>query len=81
VVKEIVTAREALTWRRPLAISVVAEVGTSTMAMHAVSFSFVPKKAGGRGEWDRFAFGNLASEGLQMRIDVLTMSSLGHISL
>jgi len=76
VIKEIVTAREPLTWRRPLAISVVAEVGTSTVAMHAVGFSFVPKQAGGRREWDRFAFGNLASEGLQVRIDVLATSAL-----
>jgi hypothetical protein len=64
VVKEVVAAREPMSWHGTLTVTEVAEMRARTMAVHAVGLTFMTKEAGSRRELDANTSLLVASEWL-----------------
>ena len=71
VVEEIIPSREAIARSTAFTASVVAQMWSFAVSMHAVCFSFVTKEAGCGREFLLGARFHLAAERLEMRVDEL----------
>jgi hypothetical protein len=71
VVEKIVAAGKAVTWHSALTVAEVAEVRASTVAVHAVSLTLMAKEASSRRELNAHTGLFVATEGLQVRVNVL----------
>jgi len=71
VVKEVVTTREAMAWHRSLAVPEVAQMWPSSMAVHTMSLTFVTEKACSRRELHANTSLLVATERLEVRVDIL----------
>ena len=71
VVKEVVTAREAVAGHSSLTVPEVAQMGPSPMAVHTMCLPLVTEKACGRRELHTNAGLLVATERLEVRVDIL----------
>lgn len=71
MIKEIISSWEAIAWNGTVASWVVAQVWPISMSMHSMSFSFVSKKTGSRGELLLCARLGLATERFQVGVNEL----------
>lgn len=76
MVKEVVATREAVARHRSLAVSEVAQVWPSAVTVHTVRLALVAEKACSRRELHTYTGLLVATEGLEVRVDVLARNSL-----
>ena len=81
VVEEVVAAREAVAWHSTLAILEVAEVRPRAVSVHTVRLTFVTKQARGGRKLNADASLLVATEWLQVRVDVLVVVALQRCGL
>jgi hypothetical protein len=73
VVEKVVAAREAVAWHCTLAVLEVAEVRPGTVSVHTVRLALVTEQARCGGELNADASLLVATERLQVRVDVLVV--------
>jgi hypothetical protein len=80
VVKEVVAAREAMAGDSTLAVAEVTEMRSCTVTVHTVGLALVAKETGGGGELNADASLLVASEWLQVGVDILAGSMLDEVA-
>jgi hypothetical protein len=76
VVKEVVSAREAVSRHRPIAVGELAQMRPGTVSVHAVCLALVTEEACGGRELDTNAGRPVTPEWLQVRVDEFVVVAL-----